>query len=219
MKSRTYQILYLLIFAQLGCKQEKDTSEYINRAIEIFINSNNTDTIKLDTSIMLLNKALQVNNKDEYALELKSAILFKLRKGKELIDVADNLIQINPKNPRYISKKALYLDLTGRKMKADSLYQDAIHIYQELIEKEENNFNLKLEYLGTLEAMNDTIATSHYLSELKTQNWNSTQNQILNEYNKSTISISRMYEFWEGKLEYDEMEETKYETKIPHNHK
>lgn len=93
--------------------------------MDVYIYSELDDDIKVDSSLVLTNKALEFDDQNFSALNHKAILLFRKKDSKGLIQVADKLIELTDK-PFYLGQKAMYLELEDKPQEAKEYYSRAL---------------------------------------------------------------------------------------------
>ncbi|WMJ74008.1 hypothetical protein RCC89_12660 [Cytophagaceae bacterium ABcell3] len=164
------------------------------------------DSIRIDSSLALTNKALALDGRNISALQHKNTLLFLRKDINELLQVTDKLIKISPERPFYLGKKALFLELAGDSLNAVKYYQKAIDKYREYLSSDTVNFDLMLEYVGVLEASGHILLAEKTLSEMKKMDLQDYQNEIIDLYKKQKLSKKQLIKYWNGEIQFNEIE-------------
>ena len=147
-----------ILLSIVSCKgQNKESKELVKKANTYFWESNLDKKVKIDSCLVLINKAIEIDDENFGAYYAKSTFLAFKKDIKELLKNNEKMIQLRPKQPYWKIQKGIYLELNGEKVEAEKYYDQAILEYQNLfLEPNQNNeFNLRMEYLTALEAKGD----------------------------------------------------------------
>lgn len=168
----------------ISCRQSEKSKEVMKHAIDVYLYSELNDSIKIDSSLSLTNKAIELDDQNFNALDHKATLLFKKKDSKGLIQIADKFIQLTEK-PFYLGQKAIYLELDGNSKEAEQYYTKAITKYQEYVKTDTLNFDLMFEYIGILEASGDTLKANKILNDMKEMDFEDYQIDILEKYKEN----------------------------------
>lgn len=177
----------------------------MEQALDVYLSSELEDDIKIDRSLALANKALELDGQNIAALNHKATLLFRKKDSEGIIQVADRLIELRPENPLYLGQKAVYLELAGDSQEATAYYARAIGQYQEYLKTDSLNFDLLIEYIGVLEASGDTMMAGNVLNDMKEMNFEEHQKEMLDLYMEQSLSKEQLFKYWKGEIEYDQI--------------
>ena len=195
-------ICALLIYS---CAPKENPNDIIQQAINIYLSPNIEENIKIDSSLFLTNEALKIDNQNFDALSHKATLLFRKKDLSGLIELTNEMIDLRPDYPIYVRQHALLLEIQGNTNEAQQLYKKSIEGYQKLIKTDPNNFDLLLEYYGSLEASGDSIGADSLLVNLKRMKLEDYQNEILDQYKDQYISKNEIIKYWKGEINYDQL--------------
>ena len=116
-------------------RQTEESNEVMKQAMEVYLFSGLSDSIKVDSSLDLTNKALDLDNQNIQAFNHKSTLLLRKRDIEGMIEVADELIKLRPKKSLYLGQKAIFFELKGDLTTANRYYKKALNKYQEYLKK------------------------------------------------------------------------------------
>ncbi|MDD5615534.1 MAG: tetratricopeptide repeat protein [Candidatus Methanoperedens sp.] len=83
---------------------------------------------RYEEALKALNKAIEINLKDGYALSRKGAALINLGRNEEALEVFNKAIEINPKDGYALSRKGIALINLGKNKEALEVFNKAIEI-------------------------------------------------------------------------------------------
>ena len=190
-----------------SCALKENSNDLIEQAVNVFLSPDIEENIKIDSSLFLTNKALKIDNQNFDALSHKATLLFRKKDLSGLIQLTNEMINLRPDYPIYIRQLALLLEIRGNTNEAQKLYKQSIEGYQRLIKTDSNNFDLLLEYYGSLKASGDSIGADSLLANLKQKELEDYQNEILNQYKDQYISKNEIIKYWKGEINYDQLGE------------
>lgn len=205
-----FLVFYCLIIT--SCRQTEKSKEVMKEAIDVYLSSDLANTIKIDKSLELTNKALMLDNQNISALTHKTTLLFRKKDINGLLQTVDDLIKLRPEKPYYLAQKALYLELRGDSSRATEYYNSALTKYQDHLKSDSIDFNLLLEYVGLLEVTGDTTSAKEILTKMQRMDFDDSQREILSMYKtqvhkSQSLSIDKLREYWSGQIGYEQIEE------------
>ena len=151
-------LILTILLSIVSCKgQENESKELVKKANNFFMKSNLDEKVKIDSCLILVNKAIETDDENFGAYYAKSTFLVLKKDIKGLLKNNEKMIQLRPKQPYWKIQRGLYLELSGEKVEAEKYYEQAILDYQNLFlePNQKNDFNLRMEYLTALEAKGD----------------------------------------------------------------
>jgi|SRR5690554_391008 len=200
-----FPILFCLLL--ITCKQTEKSNEYLKKATEIYYFSNLEENNKIDSSLTLTNKAIELDRNNINALQHLTVIQFRKKNIDELLKISDKLISLRPEHPIYLVQKASYLEIKGKTEESKKYYQEALNKYSNYLKNDSLNFDLYLEYVGALEVSNDTILANSILNKMKSMNFEDYQKEMIDLYKEQYISKNKLLKYWNGEINYDELGE------------
>lgn len=189
-----------------ACRQTEKSKETMKQAMDVYLFAELNDSIKIDSSLKLTNKALAFDDQNFSALNHKATLLFRKKDSKGLFQVADILIDLTNK-PFYYGQKAIYLELEGKTQEAKEYYSKAIKKYNELLKSDSLNFDLMIEYVGILEASGDSLKADKILSLMKEMDFKDYQIEMIDLYKEQAVSKKQLIKYWTGEIEYEQIGE------------
>lgn len=194
------KILLLLLFSFLiiSCDNKEKSNELVNKANGIFINSNLDNEVRIDSSLSVIDEALKLNKKNFRAYEAKFSILSEKKDINGMLKISSKLIELRPNQPYWKVKKGFVLDLKNQSKKANEYYLKSIKQYKKLFKEGFNSFDLKLEYITALRAINQKRKVDSILSKMKTEYKSDTQKEILEFYKNDTLTKEKIINIWKN---------------------
>ena len=103
-----------------------------NQGLDLLTNySENTDSLK--KSVLLFEKAIKIDKKNELTYYNLAKAWFKLGKDAEALNALDQVIAVNPNRPDpYVHKGALF-DILGREKEAIASYDKGLSLLKEAL--------------------------------------------------------------------------------------
>jgi tetratricopeptide (TPR) repeat protein len=148
------KILILTILLSItSCKeQENESKELVKKANNFFMKSNLDEEAKIDSCLILINKAIEIDEDNFNAYYTKNKFLTFKKDIKESIKNNEKMLELRPNQPLWKMQRGLFFDIDGNKTEAEKYYEIGIAEYESLLKEELNNdFNLRMEYLSALE--------------------------------------------------------------------
>jgi hypothetical protein len=148
------KLLILTFFLSIvSCNgQEKEAKELVKKANDIFMKSNLEENVKIDNCLVLVNKAIKIDESYFNAYYTKSKFLTWKKDIKESIKNNAKMIELRPNQPLWKIQRGLFFDIDGNKIEAEKNYKIGITEYENLLKTEvKNDFNFRMEYLTALE--------------------------------------------------------------------
>lgn len=214
MKTVNQRIAFLIIccLTIISYRQTERSNQLMKEAMDVYLFSKLDDGAKVDSSLALTNKALELDDQNVQALSHKTALLFRKKDIDGMLQTVDELIRLRPEKPYYLVQKALYLELKGDNSKASEYYDSASAKYQRYLKRDSLDFNLLLEYVGLLEVTGDTTSASETLERMESLHFDDSQKEILRAYRSQahknqSFSRDKLIKYWSGEIGYEQLEE------------
>lgn len=201
---RTLYAILFLTLALTSCRQTEKSKEALSRAMDTYMNAELDEKTKIDSSLMLTNKALAYDDQNLDALHHKTTLLFRKKDLPGLLQVTDKLIELTD-YPIYLGQKAMFLELDGKTEEAKVYYSQAIDGYDKLIQSDKQNFNLMLEYVDVLEGSGDSLKAESTLQELKDMHFENYSSDMIDLYREQVVSKKMLFQYWKGEIGYDQI--------------
>ncbi len=202
-------LLFLTILLSIiSCKgQENESKELVKKANLYFNESKIDKKAKVDSCLALVNKAIEIDNKNFGAYNSKNTFLTFKKDIKELLKNNEIMLQLSPKQPYWKIQRGLFLELNGEKVEAEKYYDQAILEYLNLFlqPKLNNDFNLRMEYIAALEGKGDLKKAELELDKMYID---FPDNETLKVYKKEYKFKTKkeIFELWENGGEKDEIQ-------------
>lgn len=172
----------------------------------MYLFSESSEEVKLDSSLSLTNMALKVDDENISAYAHKAMLLFRKKDIHGLLETNSKMQELRPTKPFYVAQRALYYELDGDSLKSEDYYKRALREYEKYLEQDSLDFNLRLEYIGILESYGDTVSASSNLQRMRQFDYPEEQREILEFYEPNAAWKEQLLKFWNGELEYDEIQ-------------
>ena len=193
----------------LSCRRTEKSKATMNEAMDVYLFSDLTDSVKVEKSLALTNKALELDDHNLAAFNHKVTLLFYKKDVEALLKISDHLIQLMPKKPFYLGQKALYLELKGDTVHANEFYNKSISMYQDYIKTDSLDFNLMMEYVGILETADDTTLANEILGKMENMNFDESQKQMIEFAKRQPFQKQKLKKYLAGEIEYSQIEAVK----------
>jgi tetratricopeptide (TPR) repeat protein len=174
-------LILTILLSIVSCKgQENESKELVKKANNFFMKSNLDEDAKIDSCLILINKAIEIDEDNFNAYYSKSKFLTFKKDIKELIKNNEKMIELRPNQPLWKMQRGLFFDIDGNKTEAEKNYRIGIAEYESLLKTElKNDFNLRMEYLSALETTGDIKKAE---KELESISRDFPDNEILKVY-------------------------------------
>ena len=194
------KILLLLLFSLLiiSCDNKEKSNELVKKANEIFNNSKLDKEIRLDSSLVIINKAIQLSENNFRAYEAKFSILSEKKDIDGMLKSSSKLIELRPNQPYWKLKKGFVLELKKQPEKANEYYLKSVKEYKNLFKEGLNSFDLKLEYVTALRAINQKEKVDSLLTKMTAEYKSEFQKQILQFYKNDTLTKEKLINIWKN---------------------
>ena len=200
-----YLLLFFILITLASCNKSEKSNDLLKKATEVYFISNLPENIKIDSSLILTKKAIEVDNENVNALQHLSILLFKNKDIDGLLEVSDRLINLRPERATFLLQKGIYLEIKGNSSESKKYLKKSISKYEEHLDKDSLNFDLNIEYIDALNINNDTILANKKLNNLKKMKLEEYQIEILDLYNNQKKSINDLFKYWKGEIDYNEL--------------
>ena len=148
------KLLILTLFLSIvSCNgQEKEAKDLVKKANDFFMKSKLEENVKIDSCLVLIDKAIKIDESYFNAYYTKSKLLTRKKDIKESIKNNAKMIELRPQQPVWKIQRGLFYDIDGNKTEAEKNYKIGITEYENLLKTElKNDFNFRMEYLSALE--------------------------------------------------------------------
>ena len=176
------KLLILTLFLSIvSCNgQEKEAKDLVKKANDFFMKSNLEENVKIDSCLVLVNKAIKIDESYFNAYYTKSKFLTWKKDIKESIKNNAKMIELRPHQPLWKIQSGLFFDIDGNKTEAEKNYTIGVTEYENLLKTElKNDFNFRMEYLSALETKGEINKAKLELENISRDFPN---NEILNVY-------------------------------------
>jgi tetratricopeptide (TPR) repeat protein len=156
--------------SQSDYKPNPESIELNKKALEITMFHRDV-LIKVDSAILLLNKATEIDSL--YFLGYANKIQFLLIKQDfpRLLETNERIRELRPKQPNWIIQRALILELSGEIDEANTEYKKGIIEYEEIMDSEKNlSWEFELEFAQSLVMANNYDKALEIINRLKKEN-------------------------------------------------
>lgn len=198
-------LLFLLTISVYSCVSSNTSEQLLEDALFIYYESELENQVKIDSSLVLINQALQLNNQSFKAHSHKRNLQFEKRDLNGHLTTTEKLIELRPDVPELLGSKAFLLELSGDTLKAKKLYQDALFMYEEYLQEDSLDFNLNIGYSGMLHMSGDTTSANAVLEKMEKSVSEDWQKMSIKAYRKDVITKKTLIKYWNGEIEYGEL--------------
>lgn len=205
MKTNFLGFVYFCLIIQ-SCRSTDESNRVLSEATNVYYFSDLSDSIKIDSSMSLTNLALELDDKNLNAYQHKSTLLTRTRDIKELIKVAEQLIQLRPNKPYLYGQKAIYLEIAGDSAQAIEYYQMAISKFKKALKtNDSNDFNILIEYVDILQFSGDTLEANMCLKRMESMEQGELQKAYFALQGDMSLIKKQVRRYWSGEIEYDQI--------------
>jgi len=167
-------------------KPNPESIELNNKALEISM-FHRDDSLKVDSAIILLDKATEIDSL--YFLGYANKIQFLMIKQDfpRLLETNKRIRELRPNQPNWIIQRALILELSGEIDKANTEYKKGINEYEQIMNSESDlSWEFELEFAQSLVMANHYDKAQEIINKLKKENpdleiWNAFELQTKSE--------------------------------------
>lgn len=199
----TKKTIFLICIASLvliSCNNSEKSDEVLKSAIEIYLsNDNKLDfNSRIDKSLSLTNKSLDLNSENFQALTHKAVLLTYKKDFKSSLEVYNKIVNLKPNNPYNLAQKAFFLELNGNKEMAENTFFSAIKIYEERINSDAKNLDSWIQYIDVLEFSGNSSKAKEKLELIDKMKWDDYQYEILEVYKEGRYSKKDFISIWKS---------------------
>jgi hypothetical protein len=201
--------LTISCFTIISCRQREMSTELMKRAMDVYLFSGLTDSAKVEESLILTNRALELDDHNLPAFNHKLTLLFIKKDIEGLLKTTDDLIQLMPKKPFYLGQKALYLELRGDSVQAREYYDKSVRMCLEYIKTDSLDFNLMMEYVAILRTAGDTTLANKTLQRMGKMDFDASQKKMIDMSRHESFSKDNLKRYLKGEIEFEQIVEKK----------
>lgn len=152
---------------QAEYKPNSEAIELNNKALEITM-FHRDDLIKIDSAILLLNKATELDSLYFFGYSNKIQFLMIKKDFSRLLETNQRIQELRPNQPNWIIQRAMILELSGEIDNANAEYKKGINEYEEIINSEKNlPWEFELEFAQSLVMANNYDKALEIINRLK----------------------------------------------------
>lgn len=153
-------------------KPNPESIELNNKALEITM-FHREDSIKVDSAILLLDKATELDSLFFLGYCSKVQFLMIKKDFPRLLENNKRIRELRPNQPNWIIQRALILELSGEIEKANTEYKKGISEYEQIMDSERNlSWEFELEFAQNLVMANNYDKAQKIVNRLKKENPN-----------------------------------------------
>lgn len=202
-------LLFLVLLSCNSLKRNQDPIEskrLTQQAFDLYIFEVELEaTTRIDSALLLFDKAIKLDNKNATALEHKITVLFEQKRIGELISASKSLIKIKPNKPLYKLQKGMFLLAKGETSESTELFKKALIEYEDQLDGDLSDFDFNMEYINALTINNKFDKAQTHLNLMKEENYLEFQNQILKSYVIQVGARAKMIEYFNSDKTVDDM--------------
>ena len=176
------------------------------RAVEVYVNPFLDEQVRYDSSMVLIDEALELYPENLNALGHRLMLFQQKRDINEVLSIADQMIAVSPESPLLLGQKAFMLELNGDLRESRNYYDQAFRLYEKYLKEGGFNFNLTVEYADLLKTSGDSVKARKTLEAIDTTKIEDIQKDLLRYLRQRPDYRERMRKFWDGEIEFDQIE-------------
>ncbi len=150
----------------------------MNKAMDVYMSTDLEQDSRVDSSLRLTEQALELDPENFSALIHRGTLCYERRDLEGLLRNADALMAYSP-DPMFIGQKAVYLELKGDSASAKRSYDLALRGYEKLFNEDSSDFGFRLNYIGLLHLVGDTLAAKDHLARVARMDLNDMEREAL----------------------------------------
>jgi tetratricopeptide (TPR) repeat protein len=154
---------------------------------------------RIDSSLTLLNLAIEIDKNNFKAYENKYGLLSQKKDINGMFSCVNKMVELRPNQPYWKLIKGFVFDLKKDSINALKLYKESVNQYKNILKVDSTDFNLKLEFVTALRTVNKNKSADSILKKMQTDYKTEHQMQILDYYIKNdTLTRKGQIENWKN---------------------
>lgn len=192
-------LILFLIFTAASCNKKEKSTELTKQAMSVFTDFNLDNTTRIDSSLTLLNLAIEFDENNFKAYENKYGLLSQKKDIDGMFNCISKMVELRPNQPYWKLIKGFVFDLKNDSINASKLYTESVNQYKNIFKVDSTNFDLKLEFVTALRTVNENKSADSILKKMQTDYKTEHQMQILDYYIKNdTLTRKGQIENWKN---------------------
>ncbi|MEN8817016.1 MAG: hypothetical protein ABF274_09130 [Nonlabens sp.] len=175
-------ILAVLLFSCNTNQNEFEAEEISVKAFEVYMDFSLDNDVRLDSALLLFDKALELDDQNFTALNNKIGIYAEKKDIKGLLDTNARLIEMFPERPLYKIQRGLFLLINKEIIKGEAILDQALIEYESQLKGDISNFDFNIEYIWALSANEKYDAAQAHLNLMKKHTYQDFQHYILDNF-------------------------------------
>ncbi|WP_438968802.1 tetratricopeptide repeat protein [Nonlabens sp.] len=175
-------ILAVLLFSCNTNQNEFEAEEISVKAFEVYMDFSLDNDVRLDSALLLFDKALELDDQNFTALNNKIGIYAEKKDIKGLLDTNARLIEMFPERPLYKIQRGLFLLINKEIIKGEAILDQALIEYESQLKSDISNFDFNIEYIWALSANEKYDAAQAHLNLMKKHTYQDFQHYILDNF-------------------------------------
>ncbi|MFD0837392.1 tetratricopeptide repeat protein [Mariniflexile aquimaris] len=192
-------LILILIFSVISCNKNEKSKELTKQAMVVFTDYNLDNKTRIDSSLTLLNLAIELDKNNFKAYENKYGLLSQKKDIDGMFSCINKMVELRPNQPYWKLTKGFVYDLKKDSVNAFKLYTESVNQYKNLLKTDSSDFNLTLEFAGALKLVNENKSADSVLKQMQLDYKSEHQMQILDYYIKNdTLTRKEVIENWKN---------------------
>lgn len=182
----------IILSVIVSCEERKNASAIQQEAVKVFMDQSIEKQKRLDSSLRLTDKALNIEPNNISALQHQYMLFAQYKDLQSMVKNRTKMIQLLPHKPLLKVQLAHLYKQVGEKIKAEALLDQARNLYQLQYKKEKNHFDFLMEYDDFCVYQKDTSTSMQIRERIKKMTLNENQKQIFNLYLTDTTNYNKL---------------------------
>ncbi|WP_028375087.1 tetratricopeptide repeat protein [Leeuwenhoekiella sp. MAR_2009_132] len=192
-------LIIILIFTATSCNKKEKSTELTKQAMAVFTEYKLDNETRIDSSLTLLNLAIELDKNNFKAYENKYGLLSQKKDINGMFSCVNKMVELRPNQPYWKLIKGFVFDLKKDSINALKLYKESVNQYKNILKVDSTDFNLKLEFVTALRTVNKNKSADSILKKMQTDYKTKNQMQILDYYIKNdTLTRKGQIENWKN---------------------
>ena len=187
------------MFTATSCNKKEKSTELTKQAMVVFTEYNLDNKTRIDSSLTLLNLAIELDKNNFKAYENKYGLLSQKKDINGMFSCVNKMVELRPNQPLWKLTKGFVYDLKKDNLNALKLYTESVNQYKNILKTDSSDFNLKLEFVTALKLVNENKSADSVLKKMQLYYKTDHQIQILDYYIKNdTLTRKEQIENWKN---------------------
>ena len=175
-------VFAILLFSCNSYQNELEAEKISKKAFDVYMDFSLENDVRLDSALLLFDKALELDDQNFTALNNKIGIYSEKRDVKGLLETNARLIDLFPERPLYKIQRGLFLLINKEFIKGEAILDQALVEYESQLKGDISNFDFNVEYIWALCANEKYDAAQAHLNLMKKHSYQDFQHYILDNF-------------------------------------